>query len=432
MSFRYFAYGSNLWPPQLRSRCPSAMPIGPATLHGWRIVCDKPSTDGSTKLNIRPDPVSKIEGVVYRIDDGERHKLDAAEPRYEPVVVTIDGRPTLTYTFEGEPGTAPPYDWYVATCRLGAAMHGISTDRFDVDPVSDPIAAGIRPATDDDRDAIFQILHEGLIADTQRHYIHPGDYAWWVYHDDPRHPDHFSTWLQDDAAFVTIDSLTPHEINVFARPGVDRMQLVTWAQRRLGDTGEVGWVAEDDEEMVAGLGVAGYEPGYELRLFRRNLDVAPPPPDLPTGWCLRPVAGEDEANNRRAASHAAFGSTMPGAIHLKRYLDFMRSPVYVPDRDLVAVSPEGVIAAFTVWWDDPSGIAQIEPFGTRPDFHRRGIGRALMNFALAEMRAAGMRVARVCSEDDPRARAFYSGVGFEDVGPLRWWRPKAASPLQVV
>ncbi len=188
MSFRYFAYGSNLWPPQLRSRCSSAMPIGPATLQGWRLACDKPSTDGSSKLNIRADPSSFVEGVVYRIDDGERHKLDDAEPRYEPVVVTIDGRPTLTYTYEGEAGTAPPYDWYAAMCSLGAAMHGVSEDRIDVASVPDPIAPGVRPATRDDLGLISGILRDGLIGGTPRHYIHPGDYGWWVYHDDPRKP----------------------------------------------------------------------------------------------------------------------------------------------------------------------------------------------------------------------------------------------------
>lgn len=411
------------------------MAIGPATLQGWRITCDKPSTDGSTKLNIRPDPDSVVEGVVYRIDDGERHKLDAAEPRYEPVVVTIDGRPALTYIYEGEAATEPPYDWYAATCSLGATMHGVTDDRFGVIPVPDPLAPGIRPATRDDLNLITGILHDGLVGGTTRHYIHPGDYGWWLYHDDPRNPDHFSTWIQGDDGFVTVESLTPHEINVFTRPGVDRMPLIRWAQRRLSGGGEVGWVADGDDELIGELQKQGYEPAYDLRLFLWDLADPPPSPDLPQGWSLRPVAGEEEANDRRAASHAAFASTMPGAMHLKRYLDFMRSPVYVPERDLVALSPEGVIAAFTVWWGDPSGIAQIEPFGTHPDFHRQGIGRALIHHALGEMRSAGMRVARVCSEDDPRARAFYSNVGFTEAGPLRWWCPRGrergASQLQV-
>lgn len=105
-------------------------------------------------------------------------------------------------------------------------------------------------------------------------------------------------------------------------------------------------------------------------------------------------------------------------MHLQRYLDFMRSPVYVAERDLVAVSPAGDVAAFMVWWADPSGVAQIEPFGTHPDFHRQGIGRALIYHGLAEMKAAGMNTARVVTD---AAAGFYRGVGFEEAGSLRWW-----------
>jgi ribosomal protein S18 acetylase RimI-like enzyme len=107
--------------------------------------------------------------------------------------------------------------------------------------------------------------------------------------------------------------------------------------------------------------------------------------------------------------------------HLDRYLSFMRSPVYVPSNDLVAVAPDGTIASFMVWWPDPTGIAQIEPFGTHPDFHRRGVGRALLHFGLARMLEAGMRVCRVCTDDWREATMFYESVGFTDVGALRWW-----------
>lgn len=399
------------------------MPIGTAALEGWRLTCDKPSSDGSTKLNIRPDPGSFVEGVVYRIEDGERQMLDEAEPGYTPVVAQVEGRKALTYAYEGRPESGAPYDWYEAMCTLGADMHGVTSDRFDRDPAPDPIAPGVRPATGDDLGLISEILSQGLEGGTDRYYVHPGDYGWWIYHDDPRYPDHLSTWIQGDDGFVTVESLTPHEINIFTRPGIDRMPLIRWAQRRLAGEGEVGWVSDSDNEMVTALEAAGYGPVHWLPLFKWDLTSELPEPDLPEGWALRSVRGETEANDRRAASHAAFGSTMPGAVHLKRYLDFMRSPVYVAERDLVAVSPEGVIAAFTVWWGDFSGIAQIEPFGTHPDFHRQGIGRALIYYALGEMKKAGMRAVRVCSEDDPRAVGFYAGVGFEDGGRLRWWKP---------
>ncbi len=421
MSFLYFAYGSNLWVPQLRSRCPSATPRRTAVLEGWKLVCDKPSADGSAKLNIRPAEGESVSGVLYQVDDGERQRLDQAEPLYTPVGVDIDGERVLTYTFEGEPHRVDPFDWYLAIANAGAAQHGVGGDVSGLTGAPDPLAPGIRPASLDDIGSVQSILSDGIAARTDRYYIHPGDYAWWLFHDDPRYPDHWTTWIQGDSAFVTIDSIEPYEINVFARPGVDRMPLVRWAQRRLGDRGQVGWVVDGDREMVEDLKADGYSPAYAYRSYEWDLNGDLPTSELADGWALRALGGEAEANSRRAAAHAAFESTMPEAMHLQRYLDFMRSPVYMAERDLVAVDPEGKIAAFMVWWADISGVAQIEPFGTRPEYHRQGIGRALMYHGLSEMVQAGMRLCRVLTDDWREATKFYEGVGFEDVGRVRWW-----------
>lgn len=406
----------------MRSRCPSATPVGTAAITGWRLVYDKPSTDGSAKLNIRPDPTGRVEGMVYQIEDDERDALDRAEPRYTPIEVDIGGDPIFTYHYQGEPTDAPPYDWYVAVARLGAASLGLDEAPFGVDSEPDPIAPGLRPWTSDDMDLVQGILSDGLADPGDRYYIHPGDFAWWIHHDDPRHPDHFSTWVQGDLGFVTIDSMDPCEINVFTRSGIDRMPLVRWAQRRLGNEGDVGWVSDVDTELTRALERDGYRAVYSYRSYRWDLTGGIPTPVIPPGWCLRPVAGEDEANTRRAASHAAFESTMPSAMHLERYLRFMRSPAYVPDRDLVAVSPEGRIASFMIWWGDDSGLVQIEPFGTHPDFQRQGIGRALIYHGLARMKAAGMHTARVVTDESRDGPAFYESVGFSDGATLRWWR----------
>jgi ribosomal protein S18 acetylase RimI-like enzyme len=282
----------------------------------------------------------------------------------------------------------------------------------------------MRSAGLEDLVLIQSILSEGLRVETDRYYIHPGDYGWWVYHDDPRYPEAFTTWIQNESGFVTIDFSGPHEneITVFARPQVDRMPLIRWAQGRLGGKGEVGWVSDDDRELIDQLEAEGYAPGNVYRSYQWDLAGELPGVDLPAGWSLRAVAGEAEANNRRKAAHAAFESNMPSALHLQRYIQFMRSPVYVPERDLVAVSPSGDIASFMVWWADESGVAQIEPFGTHPDYQRQGVGRALIYHGLAEMKKAGMHSCRVITDEPRPATAFYEGVGFTDVGRIRWWK----------
>jgi ribosomal protein S18 acetylase RimI-like enzyme len=176
-----------------------------------------------------------------------------------------------------------------------------------------------------------------------------------------------------------------------------------------------------DAELESYLQDSGFEPASYMLSFEMDLTVGVLVPDLGPGWELRHVRGEDEADNRREASHRAFASTMDRKLHLERYLRFMRSPVYDRERDLVAVAPDGRVAAFMVWWSDPSGIAQIEPFGTHPDFHRQGVGRALLKFGLARMQAAGMRTVRVCTEESREAAvAFYGSAGFEQ-GPRLGW-----------
>jgi len=428
VSFRYFAYGSNLWPPQLRSRCPSAQVIGQARLEDWELTCDKPSADGSVKFNIRPHPGASVPGVIYEIADDERRSLDESEPGYSPIHVELDDDWTLTYTYRDDPTEGQPYDWYLAMTAEGVRHHGLDFDASLLESLPDPLAPDVRPAGRDDRSTIHSILSEGLRSEDSRYYVHPGDFDWWVDHDDPRHPDHFSTWIQGDDGFVVIDTADPGEINVFTRPGVDRMPLVRWAQRRLGGGGEVGWISDDDFELTSALSADGYAPVYAYRAYEWDLTGDLPSPRLAKGWQLREVSGESEADNRRSASHAAFESTMDPAMHLQRYLDFMRSPSYVAEHDLVAVSPEGTIASFMVWWaDEGSGVAQIEPFGTHPAYHRQGSGRALLYHGLAQMKEAGMTLCRVCTDDDRPATRFYEGVGFKDMRRLRWWAQRDVS-----
>lgn len=101
MSFDYFAYGSNLWPPQMRSRCPSAVVVGTGELRGWAAVYDKPSTDGSAKLNLRSSETGATPGVVYRIDDDEAPALARAEPGYVSTTLEVDGREVVSYIYPG-------------------------------------------------------------------------------------------------------------------------------------------------------------------------------------------------------------------------------------------------------------------------------------------------------------------------------------------
>jgi ribosomal protein S18 acetylase RimI-like enzyme len=267
------------------------------------------------------------------------------------------------------------------------------------------------------------IASQALVAGGVRYSLHPGDLAWWVHHEDPRVAAATTYWLMGDGGFAVL--VEGKEINAFTVPGGDVIGLMEWSRGRLDGKAEIATIAEGDIELESYLRERGYEPASYMLSFEMALTEGVLVPDLGPGWELRHVRGEDEADNRREASHRAFASTMDRKLHLERYLRFMRSPVYDRERDLVAVAPDGRVAAFMVWWPDPSGIALIEPFGTHPDFQRRGVGRALLQFGFARMKSAGMRFVRVGTEESREtAVAFYENAGFHRGPRLGWWRSR--------
>lgn len=170
MTFVYFAYGSNMWLPQMRSRCPSAKPLGTAVLHGWSPTYDKPSRDGSAKLNIKSTDGGEVRGVLYRIDEEERPALDAAEDRYDGIWVEAtssvgDTVEALTYRWTGIPTGRLPYDWYVAAVQAGAKEHGVHetyySNHLSAETMADPEVPGLRPDVED-QEQLQQIVSTAM------------------------------------------------------------------------------------------------------------------------------------------------------------------------------------------------------------------------------------------------------------------------------
>jgi ribosomal protein S18 acetylase RimI-like enzyme len=118
---------------------------------------------------------------------------------------------------------------------------------------------------------------------------------------------------------------------------------------------------------------------------------------------------------RAAASHSAFQSSKDFESYWRRYQHFMRSPVYSPDFDLVAVAPDGQFASFCIIWPDPvNHVGLFEPVGAQAAFQGQGLGKAVVLAGLAKLRACGMEWAMVCVEhDNTAAERLYQSVGFK-------------------
>jgi ribosomal protein S18 acetylase RimI-like enzyme len=146
----------------------------------------------------------------------------------------------------------------------------------------------------------------------------------------------------------------------------------------------------------------------------RPLDGPIPEAPLPVGFRVRGLAGPEEVPERAAAYREVWQPWTVGDVSDAEYLALMRLPGYDRELDMVAVSPDGVIAAYANCWPDPlNGVGDFGPVGARPAFRRQGLTRAVLLEGLRRLRAAGMD--RVCVSTgltNEAAQRLYESVGF--------------------
>jgi ribosomal protein S18 acetylase RimI-like enzyme len=141
----------------------------------------------------------------------------------------------------------------------------------------------------------------------------------------------------------------------------------------------------------------------------------PEAPDLPPGFLIRASHGVAEVAEAVRVHRAAFGSENMTEGWRRRFIE---RPEYAADRDLVMVAPDGQLVGFCVCWFDavgPTGLpsGQIEPMGVLPEFHRHGLGRALLTEGIRRLRQHGAEAVFVESDRDrDGAFDFYHAVGF--------------------
>jgi mycothiol synthase len=160
-------------------------------------------------------------------------------------------------------------------------------------------------------------------------------------------------------------------------------------------------------DLLTRLGFARFRTWDDVRerALGETPRMAPPP-----GFTIRPATLED-ADGLAAARNASFADEWTGALYRD---EVMTKPGYDPAREIVAVAPDGRIAAFTVYWvDGRNRTGHFEPVGTHPAFQRKGLARAVMVAAMARMADAGMATATVNhNTDNVAARRLYESLGF--------------------
>ncbi len=289
-----------------------------------------------------------------------------------------------------------------------------------------------------DLEAMRSLLRAGRKAGNGTYYIHTGDLSWWLYYpplentfwdqiylwDDPDQPGRLLGWVLLSPDWVGFDVYIQPEL----RGSTMGMAMYLWAEqqaqaiaRQSGKpTIYVLWVLHDDAVLDGYFRQRGYRRGRGYLHLSRSLDEHISLSHVPDGFVLRNCMGEPEVAARAKAQYGAFDSSAPFERYLERFLTFMRSPVYDPELDIVAVSPTGQVGAFCIVWNDPLNREGLfEPVGTHPDFKRQGLGKAVMQEGLRRLQERGMQSAIVSAfEDNSVAIKLYESVGFRIVNRL--------------
>jgi GNAT superfamily N-acetyltransferase len=193
-------------------------------------------------------------------------------------------------------------------------------------------------------------------------------------------------------------------------------------------------VAAGDDALRGALDAAGFSELVAAPYFLDMRQAAGRRPmTLPEGYCVRSVQ-PDDVTARVRLHQAAWEPgrlpfhpdhrpvTPPGAKSSFGEEDYRRVQStwpYRPELDLVAVAPDGTLAASCIaWLDDTIGVAEIEPVGTAPSHRGLGLAAAVCLAAVdAVSMLAGTEVVIHARGDAayPVPRRVYRRCGFSAV-----------------
>lgn len=247
------------------------------------------------------------------------------------------------------------------------------------------------------------------------------------------------------AAFALVDQYNNlcFEIDQLAANSEIEAEIVAWGEkciRRAVQASDESWTLDascrdDDSERIALLERNGFvrQEGCSLHMAR-SLDAPIPTPQVPTGFSIRPVAGEHEARELVALHRAAFDSEN---MTVEERLAMMRALEYDQELDLLAVAPDARLAAYCM-----CSISQEEnkrsgrneghtdPVATHPDFQRRGLARALLLTGLHKLKQRGIELAVLgTSSDNVAMQRVALAVGFCVESTTLWFaKPVSKNP----
>ena len=278
------------------------------------------------------------------------------------------------------------------------------------------------------------LLMEARARTADWRYAHVGELAWEFFmvqcHLEPR--EHIRLWhaagrLVGYAILGEDPSFSCQVLPAYEWVGIEA-EALAWAEALLPglrqssdqwDGNLVTGAREDDASRIAFLIEHGFRyrgEFAEVNMLRSLAEPIPEPP-VPAGCQVRAVAEDADIPDRAAAHREVWLPWTVGDVSDEDYARFRQLPGYSRDLDLVAIAPDGAIAAFVNGWIDPvNRIGDFGPVGARPAYRRRGLTRAVLLEGLRRMKALGMdRVCVSTGVTNEPARRLYESAGFRAV-----------------
>jgi mycothiol synthase len=306
-----------------------------------------------------------------------------------------------------------------ATMRLfaGAADIQAIVDLFDAIEVVDQVGGGTsvaelqvdfaNPMIDTSRNLALWEDERGSLTGLGALWIHPPD--------------------QEIEAFFWM------QVHPKARGSELEREIVDWATDRLREIAadrelparlRLG-VRDDNAYKIGALECNGFQRNRFFFDMARPLDQPIPAARLPEGFTIRPIDSATELEAWIDTFNMSFidhWNHQPMTLERRRH--WMKSLDYRPELDLVAVAPDGTLAAFSYCMIEAANNQRlgvhdgwVGDLGTRRGYRKRGLARALLVASMHAFKAAGMDTAKlgVDAQNPNGALQLYESVGFQKV-----------------
>ncbi len=206
--------------------------------------------------------------------------------------------------------------------------------------------------------------------------------------------DNFLTYLQIQYPYRDLES-----------------EMFDWAERNwAGENNQINTLVYDwDKKRQTLLAQRGYENRgaiEDVRIY--DLSMTYPEVQLPVNFQITSLADFGNFQARIDLENSIWGASLDETWFRGK----SSAPSYSSDWDLLAISPQGKLAAQSLVWLYPNNqTAEIDPLGTHPDFRKLGLAKILVLESFKRMHDHGIHYAYIASEtQDPIVNHLYSSL----------------------